>query len=50
VIQALAAKGANHPIHVCSLPWRPRREKNLLDAHCLHLIDEVLAENLVTVA
>src|ERR1035437_5730102 len=45
VIQALAANGPDHAFDIGVLPWRPRRRKHLFDAHGLHLVDEVLAED-----
>src|ERR1035437_539224 len=45
VIQALAANGPDHTFDIGVLPWRPRRRKHLFDAHGLHLVDEVLAED-----
>ena len=50
MILTLAANRPNQPFNVCPLPRRPRRGEHLFDAHRLHLIDEVLAENLVTIA
>jgi hypothetical protein len=45
VIQALPAHGADHPFDLGTLPGRPRRRKHLLDAHGLHLVDEILPED-----
>jgi len=50
VIQTLAANGPNEPFHVGPLPGRTRCRKHLFDAHCLHLIDEVLPEDSIPIA
>jgi hypothetical protein len=50
VIQALSANGADHPLHVGSLPGRSRRREHLFDAHCLHLLHEVRPEDLIPIA
>src|SRR5512147_1137276 len=49
MIQTLAANGPNEPFDVGPLPRRSRCRKHLFDAHGLHLVDEVLAEYLVTI-
>ena len=49
VIQALAADGSDEPFDVCPLPRRPRRRQHLFDAHRLHLLDEVLAEDPIAI-
>jgi hypothetical protein len=50
VIQAFAANGTNAPFHIGPLPGRSRRRKHLFNAHGLHLIDEVLPEDSITIA
>ena len=49
VIQALAADGADHSFYIGTLPGRPRSRKHLLDAHGLHLVDEVRAEDPIAI-
>src|SRR4051795_8271030 len=49
VIEALAANGSDHAFHVCALPRRPRRREHLLDAHRIHLLDEVVAEDSIAI-
>src|SRR3954451_22599274 len=50
VIQTLAANGTNEPFDIGPLPGRSRCGKHLFDAHRLHLIDEVLPEDSITIA
>ena len=50
VIQALAANRTNEPFDVGPMPRRSRRGKYLFDAHDLHLLDEVLPEDSITIA
>src|SRR3982751_3226218 len=45
VIQALSANGANHPFDIGALPGRPWGRQDLLDAHRLHLLDEMESED-----
>lgn len=45
VVQALAAKGADHAFHIGALPGRTRCRKHRPDSHGLHLINEVLPED-----
>ena len=49
VIQTFTANRSNEPFDICSLPRRSRRREHLFDAHRLHLIDEGLPEDLVTI-
>jgi hypothetical protein len=44
VIKALAANSTDHPFDIRTLPRRPWCRKHLFDTHCLHLNNEVLAE------
>jgi hypothetical protein len=48
-IQALAAKRPNEPFHVSSLPRCPWCRQHLFDAHRLHLLAEVLAEDPIAI-
>src|SRR3954471_18191565 len=50
MIQALAPDGADHALDVSALPGRARGGQHWFDAHGLHLLDELLAENPVPVA
>src|SRR4051794_35672993 len=45
VIEALASNTAYQPFDIRTLPGRPRCRKHLLDAHRVHLSNEVLAED-----
>jgi hypothetical protein len=49
VIQALPAHGADHPFDIGTLPGRPRRRKQWLDAHGLRRVDEILPEDPIAV-
>jgi hypothetical protein len=50
MVQALAPDRANYALDLGTLPRRSRCGKYLLDAHGLHLLDEVLPEDSVAVA
>src|SRR5215467_2368407 len=50
MIQTFAANRADEPFHISTLPGAARGGKYLLDAHCFHLSNKILAENLITVA
>jgi len=50
MIQALAADRADQPFDVSPLPRRPRRRQHLFDPLRFHLVDELLAEDIVAVA
>ena len=49
MIEALATNGTNHPLHVCSLPWRTRCRQHLLYTHVSHLFSEVMTEDRIAV-
>src|SRR5215468_6783825 len=50
VIQALPPNGADHPLDIGSLPRRPGRREHLFDAHRLHLLHKVCAEDPIAIA
>src|SRR5664279_4369604 len=50
MIEALAPNGANHPLHVRSLPRGSGRGQHFLDAHVSHLSLELIAEDSIAVA
>ena len=49
VIQALAADGSDHPFDISTLPRRPWRREHLFDVHCCHPVDEVYAEDALSI-
>ncbi len=49
MIAALASNGTNHPLYICSLPWRSQRGQHFLDAQVSHLFSEVQAEDCIAV-
>jgi len=49
MVEALPPKGADDAFHVGSLPGRARSSENLLDAHAVHLLSEVVAEDAITI-
>jgi hypothetical protein len=49
VIQALAAKRADHPFDIGSLPGRTRHREHLLEAHRLHLRHELRPEDPIAI-
>src|SRR3954464_12401159 len=49
VIQALAANRADHAFDIRPLPGRAWGRQDLFDAHGLHLVDKVLAEDAVAI-
>ena len=50
VIQALPPNGADHPLHIGSLPGRRGRREHLFDARRLHLLHKVRLEDLIPIA
>jgi hypothetical protein len=50
VIHTLAANGADDSFDIRTVRWGARLRKQLSDAHRLHLIDEVLADDAVPVS
>src|SRR4028119_1859957 len=50
VIKAFATDGADHSFDIGALPRRARRRQYLCDPHRLHLLDEITAEDAVTIA
>src|SRR4051794_23430584 len=50
VIKAFATDAANDPFDIRALPRTPRGRKHLFDAHRLHLLNEVVSENAVTIS
>jgi hypothetical protein len=50
VIQAFATNGADDPLDICALPWRAWRRQYLFDPHRPDLLNEVMAEDAVTIA
>src|SRR5215472_5089349 len=50
VIQAFAAERADDPLDISTLPRGTRRQQYLFDAHCLHLLHEVMAEDPIAIA
>ena len=50
MIETLAPNGANHPLHVGSLPRGSRRRQHFVDAHVSHLSSELIAEDSIAVA
>jgi hypothetical protein len=49
MIEALAANGTNHPLHIGSLPRRAWCREHFLDSHVAHLFLEVMAEDGIAV-
>ena len=49
MVETLTPNGTNHPLHVSSLPRRTPGRQQLLDAHVLHLISEIIAEDCIAV-
>src|SRR5687767_8425239 len=50
MIQTLATNGADEPLHIGPLPGRAWRRQHLFHAHCLHLLNELMPEDAVSVA
>src|SRR4051794_1376693 len=49
VVQALPPNRADHAFHIRPLPGRTRSGQHLLDPHGLDLLDEIMAEDSVTI-
>ena len=49
MIEALAPNGANHSLHIGSLPRGARRRQHFVDAHVSHLSSECIAEDRIAV-
>ena len=50
VIQAFASNSSDHAFDKGTLPGLARCRQHLFDAHRLHLLDEVMAEDAITIA
>jgi hypothetical protein len=44
------AAGADHSFDIGAMPRRAGRRQYMIDAHRLHLLDEITAEDAVTIA
>src|SRR5437879_2382517 len=50
MIEALTPNGTDYPLHIGSLPRGARCRQHFVDAHVLHLLSELIAEDGIAVA
>jgi hypothetical protein len=50
IVQTLAADGTDQSLHVCVLPWAPRRRDDFLDLHSRQSQPKLFAIDLVTIS
>src|SRR5688572_8697594 len=50
MVHTLTTNGPDEPFNIRALPGRTWRRQYLFDAHCLHLLNELMAEDAISVA